>query len=136
MSKENVEVVRRLVEIWNEAGWQGVADRGLLHPDIEYHDDRKWPEARSVVGAAALVDRFVEVMEVLGKDARVEVEKLLDAGDDSVVMIFRFTGEARSSGIRHDYRWGFHFRVRDQQIIYIQGYLEPERALEAAGLRD
>ena len=135
MSRENVDVIRRMVEVWNEAGWEGVADRGLLHPDVEYYDDPRWPEARSVVGPAALVDRFVEVMDVLGKDARAEVEELLDAGGDSVVMIFRFTGEARSSGIRHDYRWGFVFRVNDRRITYIQGYLEPERALEAAGLR-
>ena len=135
MSKENVDVIRRMAEVWNEAGWEGVADRGLLHPHVEYYDDPRWPEARSVVGPAALVDRFVEVMDVLGKDARAEVEELLDAGGDSVVMIFRFTGEARSSGIRHEYRWGFVFRVRDRRITYIQGYLEPERALEAAGLR-
>jgi ketosteroid isomerase-like protein len=134
MSQENVEIVRRMVEIWNEAGWEGVADQGLLHPEVEYHDDRRWPEARSAVGQRALADRFVEVLEILGRDARAEVEEILDADGDSVVMIFRFTGEARSSGIRHDYRWGFHCRVKDRQIAYVQAYLEPERALEAAGI--
>jgi ketosteroid isomerase-like protein len=136
MSQENVEVVRRMAEVWNEAGWEGVADEGLLHPNVEYHDDRRWPEARSAVGASALAERFVEILDVLGKDARAEVEELLDAGGDSVVMIFRFTGEARSSGLRHDYRWGFLCRVKELQIIYIQAYLEPERALEAAGLSE
>jgi len=134
MSKENVDTVRRMVELWNEAGWKGVASEGLLHPDVEYHDDERWPEARSAVGPAALVNRFVEVMDVLGKDARAELEKLYDAGGDSVVMIFRFTGEARASGIQHDYRWGFLCRVVERRITYIQAYLEPERALEAAGL--
>ena len=134
MARENVETVRRMVELWNEAGWEGVANAGLLHPDVEYHDDERWPEARSAVGPPAIVDRFVEVLDVLGKDARAELEELLDAGGDSVVMLFRFTGEGRASGIHHDYRWGFLCRVRERKITYIQAYLEPERALEAAGL--
>ena len=134
MSEENVEVVRRMAEVWNEAGWEGVVDKGLLDPEVEYRDDEKWPEARATVGTAALVERFDEVMEVLGKDAEVEVEELLDAGGDHVVMVFRFRGEARASGIRHDYRWGFVCRVREGQIDYMQAYLEPERAIEAAGL--
>ena len=133
-SKENVETVRRMVDVWNDQGWAGVSDQGLLHPEVEYHDDERWPEARSTVGPSALVDRFVEVMDVLGRDARAELEELHDAGGDSVVMLFRFTGEARASGLPHDYRWGFLCRVRERQITYIQAYLEPERALEAAGL--
>jgi ketosteroid isomerase-like protein len=134
MSGENVEIVRRMVEAWNEAGWEGVADRGLLHPDVVYRDDERWPEARSAVGAAALVERFVEVMDVLGKDATVEVEKLFEAGTNWVVMVFRFTGEARASGIHHDHRWGFVCRVRERQIDYVQAYLDPDEAVEAAGL--
>ena len=129
-----MEIVRRMVEAWNEAGWEGVADHGLLRPDVEYHDDEKWPEARSAIGASALVERFVEVMDVLGKDATVEVEELLDAGADRVVMVFRFTGEGRASGIQHDHRWGFVCRVKERQIDYVQAYLDPNEALEAAGL--
>jgi ketosteroid isomerase-like protein len=133
MSQENVEVVRAMAETWNEAGWGGVADRGLLHPDVEYNDDPKWPEARSAVGPAAIVERFTEVMEILGKDAKVEVEELVDAGEGLVVMVFRFTGEARASGLQHDYRWGFVCRVENRQIAYLQAYLDPEQALAVAG---
>ena len=52
-----------MAEAWNEAGWEGVADQGLLDPQVEYHDDRKWPEARSALGPSALVRRFREVMD-------------------------------------------------------------------------
>jgi len=70
----------------------------------------------------------------MSQEAEVDVEELLDPGGDRVVVIFRFRGEARASGIRHDYRWGYVCRVREGQIDYIQAYLEPESALEAAGL--
>jgi ketosteroid isomerase-like protein len=136
MSRENVELVRKMVEVWNESGWKGVIEQGLMDPGIEYHDDRRWPEARSAFGTAAFLERFDEVLEVLGDDARSEVEQVVDAGGDRVVLIFRFTGRARSSGIRHDYRWGFLCHVREGRIVRIQAYLEPGNALEAAGLSE
>ena len=99
MSQENVEVVRQLGEVWNESGFQGVVDQGLLHPDIEYHDDRRWPEARSAFGIAAFLERFDEFLEVFGEDARTTTEQVLDAGGDRVALIFRLTGRGRASGI-------------------------------------
>src|SRR5438046_10765251 len=116
MSQENVEIVRRVTQVWNQGGWEAVIEEGLLVPDIEYDDDKKWPEARSAFGTSALIERFAEVMEVLGKDAEVEVEELFDCGDGRVVMIFRFRGVARASGIRHEYRWGYVCRVRDGRL--------------------
>ena len=136
MSQENLEVVRMMAEAFNQGGWERAIDDELLDPRIEYHDDRRWPEARSTFGASALVERFAEVLEVLGKNAHVEVEELFDCEDDWVLMTFRFSGEARASGIRHDYRWGFLCRVCDGQVDYIQAYLDPEEALQAAGLRE
>src|SRR6188508_1406577 len=122
MSEENVEIVRKMTDVWNETGWQGVADYGLLHPQVEYHDDKRWPEARSTSGVTELVERFEEILEVLGREAQVELEEVLDPGGDQVVSIFRFSGEARASGIQHDYRWGYVFRIRNGQIDYMQAY--------------
>jgi ketosteroid isomerase-like protein len=136
MSQENVEVVRRVAEVWNQSGWKGCDEEGLLDPDIEYHDDKRWPEARSAHGVAALVGRFEELLEVLGQDAKSEVERLFDAGVDQVVLIFHFQGEARASGIHYDHRWGLLCRVREGRLAFIQAYLEPEAALEAAGLSE
>ena len=136
MSAENVEIARKAADLWNEAGWQGVADHGLLHPQVEYHDDKRWPEARSTLGTAELIERFDEVLEVLGKEGQLELEDVLDPGGDHIVLIFRFRGKARTSGIDVDYRWGYSLRIRNGQIDYIRAYLEPERALEDAGLSE
>ena len=136
MSQEDVEIVRRVTELWTQGGWEAVIEEGLLHPDVEYHDDKNWPEARSAFGASALVERFAEVMEVMGKDAELEVEDLVDCGEGRVVMIFQFRGEARASGIHHEYRWGYDCRVRDGQVDYMHAYLDPNEALEAVGLSE
>ena len=76
MSQENVAIVRRTAELWTRGGWRGTIDEGLLHPQIEYHDEKRWPEARSACETSALVERFVEIMELLGRDAQLEVEEL------------------------------------------------------------
>jgi hypothetical protein len=104
-----VEIVRLATDAWNRGGWKAVTDAGLLDDEVEYHDDPRWPEARSTVGPAALAERFEEVLEVLGADAKAELEEVFDAGEQ-VVLIFRFRGQARASGIPHDYRWGYRYR--------------------------
>jgi ketosteroid isomerase-like protein len=136
MSQENVEIVRRLGEVWNESGFAGLIEAGLVHPEVEYHDDARWPEARSTFGTSAFLERFSDFMDVFGGEARVETEQVLDGDGDRVVSIFRLTGRGRASGLPHEHRWGYLCRVRDGQIYFMQAFLEPEQALEAAGVRD
>src|SRR5262245_8058769 len=107
MPEEDVEVVRRMAQAFNQGRLKRAIDEGLIAPQIEYHDDKRWPGARSAVGTSALQERFVEVLEVLGEDGRAAVEELIDCDEGRVVMIFRFLGEGRASGIHHDYRWAF-----------------------------
>ena len=134
MPEENTEIVRELMDVWNQAGWPGVADKGLLDPEVDYRDDERWPEARSAHGIAELLERFDEILDVLGEESRAELERIVEAPDDQVVAIFRFTGEARASGLQHDYRWGWVFRIAGGRVDRIRAYLDPEEALRAAGV--
>jgi ketosteroid isomerase-like protein len=136
MSQENVEIVRRIGEVWNESAFEGLIEEDLLHPEIEYHDDKRWPEARSTSGTSAFLERFSDFMDVFGEEARLETEQVLDGDGDRVVSIFRLTGRGRASGLPHDHRWGYLCRVRDGQIYFMQAFLDPDEALEAAGLSE
>ena len=135
MSQENVEIVRRMTQVWNERGWQGVVDDGFLHPDIEYHDDPAWPEARSAYGTKALIERFDEVLEAIGQQGHATVERTVAHGAH-VVLVFLLTGEGNASQIPYTHRWGFLCRISDGQIDHIQAYLDAMQALEAVGLRE
>ena len=135
MSQENVELVGRMVQAWNERGWQGVVDDGLLDPDVEYHDDRSWPEARSTHGEKALAERFDEFMEAIGKRGHAEVKRTVAHGSH-VALVFRLSGVGTASDIPYAYSWGFLCRVKDNRIDYIQAYLNAEQALEAVGLSE
>jgi ketosteroid isomerase-like protein len=135
MSRENVELVRRMAEIWNLRRWRGVAGEGLLHPAVEYHDDPGWPESRSARGTDALIARFDEFEDAIAQDGRVEVERIEAAGD-YVALVFRLTGTGTASQAPYTYSWGFLCRVRDGQIDYIQAYLDAKQALESVGLSE
>jgi ketosteroid isomerase-like protein len=135
MSQENVEIVRRMTQVWNARGWQGVVDDGLLHPDIEYHDDPDWPEGRSASGTDALVERFDEVLEAIGHRGHAAVEQTVAHGAH-VALVFRLTGEGSASRIPYGYRWGFLCRIRDGQIDYIQAHLDATAALDAVELSE
>jgi hypothetical protein len=96
MTDGGVEVVRRMAEAFNRGGWQRVIDEGLLHPQVEYHDDRKWPEARSASGPSEIAERFDEVFDVLGKDwgrDREPVRLRQRSGADDVSLLRRSARE-------------------------------------------
>jgi ketosteroid isomerase-like protein len=135
MSRENVELVRRMAQAWNERGWQGVVDDGLLDPDVEYHDDQDWPEARSTHGEQALVERFDEIMEAIGKRGHAEVKRTVAHGSH-VALVFQLSGEGTTSDVPYAHSWGFLCRVKGDRIDYIQAYLSAEEALEAASLSE
>ena len=49
MSQENVERIRGTYEVFNRFGWESEEARRLgtelLHPDVEWHDQRELPGA-------------------------------------------------------------------------------------------
>ena len=134
MSRENVEVVCRATEAWNERGWAAVIEEGLLHPEVEYHDDENWPGSTSAYGREALLERFDEVMDLVALEGHSEVQDTADSGD-YVGIVICLRGEGAASGIPYEYKWGYLCRVRDGQIDYIQAYLDADKALEEVAQR-
>ena len=134
MSRENVEIVCRATEIWNERGWAGVIEEGLLHPELEYHDDENWPGARSAHGRKALVERFDEVIDLVALNGHIEVQEAVDGGD-YVGIVLCLRGEGAASHIPYEYKWGYLCRVRERQIDYIEAFLDADQALEAVRQR-
>ena len=134
MSRENVEVVRRLTQTWNERGWAGVIDEGYIHPDVEYHDDPNWPDATSLYGRTALLEHFDGVMDLVALNGHAVIEETADGGD-YVGVVLCLRGEGAGSHIPYEYKWGYLCRVRDGQIDYVQAHLDADEALRAVKQR-
>jgi ketosteroid isomerase-like protein len=132
MSRENVEIVRRYVEAFNQGGPEAVRD--LCDPDVEYCEDPKFPEARVYRGVDAVMRQFHEFGAAF-EDYRFELEDLLLAGE-KVVVIVQEHAVGQASGAKIDRRTGWIGTLRAGKILRLEIFLEPEDALEAAGLRD
>jgi ketosteroid isomerase-like protein len=131
MSQENIEIVRRANALTN-AGDLDAAFR-LLHPGIEWVIAKEHPDARSLVGHAALAEYQREWQEAM-PDVRFELDRALDAGG-RVVGVGTVRGAGVGSGADVEVPIAFLFTLRDGLITRVEEYLNPAEALEAVGLR-
>jgi ketosteroid isomerase-like protein len=90
MSRENVEVVCRAYEFVARGDMEQLAAfaREHLHPDYEYQSDLAGETFRGLAGALAFVTDVRETFE----DYTTEIEELVDAGDQ-VLVVSRQSGE-------------------------------------------
>src|SRR6266566_2562727 len=105
MSQGNVEIVRR----W---AWAFEHDTDtfveLAHPEIE------WAPF---------------------EENHLEIEEILDAGDDLLV-ILHLEGRGRGSGAEVDVRLYLHMKVRDGRVVYVFEHEDRAEALKAVGLEE
>ena len=131
MSQENVEVVRAM---W-DAFLRGDAERALaaFHPDVVW-DGRNLPDGRVARGVGEVIDH-VSGWAAVWEEWTVDVERVVDADDDQVLLIMRERGHGRS-GMPMDEHHAEIYTVRDGKIVHRIGYSDTAEALEAVGLRE
>jgi ketosteroid isomerase-like protein len=65
----------------------------------------------------------------------VEVEEYISAGE-FVVVLCRYTGRGKASGVDVDVRGAHVWKMRDGKAVRLEVFSSREKALEAAGLRE
>jgi uncharacterized protein len=133
MSQQNVEVVRRAVSALAAGDWQAVFE--TWDPQIEWHFEREAVISgvrRGRDGVRAALSSFMTEWE----NFAVEIEDLIAADDERVVMLVHLTGRGRGSGVPLDFREANIFTIRGGRIVNVKEYFDRGQALEAAGLRD
>jgi len=132
MSRQNVELVRRLNEVYNERGFEGDS-RDLFDPEFVWDMSRmEVPESVSYSGLPGLRN-FLDTWNDGFAAEHVEVEEITDAGDQVVVAIHH-TGRGRASGIEVDQRYAMIWTVRAGRAVRMDMYPTREQALQAAEL--
>jgi ketosteroid isomerase-like protein len=129
MSQENVEIVRASLD----AAFSGEADVALSYysPDVVFHPLVAGP----YYGRDGVAEQMQTWMDEFN-DYWFEVERLIDAGVDDVVLLWRQGGEGKASGVRVENEGATIFTVKDGQIAVGRVYAERAEALEAAGLEE
>jgi ketosteroid isomerase-like protein len=135
MSEENVEVVRRGMELWlggDFEGWRTTIDPDVgwdisMHPlpDVPNHGR----------GRDALVTDMLAVYMSGWTDYSVELKEMVDAGDH-VVLVLQETAKMGDSGVPLDRDLVHVWTVRDGRATFLRVFRTKAEALEAVGLSE
>jgi ketosteroid isomerase-like protein len=139
MSEENVDLVRRLLDMFARRDHEGVFD--FYDRDIEW-DATSGPAGtggdlggvyRGHEGVRTYWRRWLEAWQ----DIQFEVQDVLDGGDEVVALIRNQRQWGRHSGIATEMPpYGLVFTIRDGKVVRWRSYPDQRSALEAAGLRE
>lgn len=127
---ERVEVVRNIWEAFNRRDVDAIV--ALTDPDIEIEVLPDLPDAQAFRGHGG-VRRGIELNWEPWESIRVEVERLIEFGDE-VVSLIRNHARGRESGVEVVQPRGVVFAFRDGKIARVRFFADQAAALEAAGL--
>src|SRR5690348_854252 len=138
MSQENVELAQAALAAFIEV------DEGLAEPerleefftqDVITTFSGFMGMERTLRGADEFLKWRATWMEPYD-DWSYEVEKILDAGSNQVVVTLRQRGKPRGSGSRIEMHYGLVYTVEEGLIRQVQFHETAGKALEAVGLRE
>jgi ketosteroid isomerase-like protein len=133
MSQENVEVVQRGVASLREGRIEEWFD--LLDPEFEWDLTRTNPDGqvyRGYAGAREVMEGWLGTWD----EYDVDIEDVLEAEDDRVVMVLRERGRMKASSAWAEQVRGTVFTLRRGKVVHAVEYQDRSSALEAAGLRE
>jgi ketosteroid isomerase-like protein len=129
VSQENVEIVQRYLNHWNETGEFLWAE---IDPDAVFVIDPGSFVAGTYRGHEGLRD-LLRLTDEVFDEFRYEVDEIADAGD-SVVVLGRICGRGVQSGATGTQHGALVFHMRDGLVVAYRSYFDRKEALSAVGL--
>jgi ketosteroid isomerase-like protein len=132
MSEENVEICRRVHDAF---GTRRDTEAGLkyIDPRVELRSAIVGGAEGNTYNGHDGVRRWMAESDATWADLRLEPEQFRDLGD-RVLMIGRLYARGRESGIEVETPIAWLSTLRDGKIVRSEGFLDPQKALKAAGL--
>jgi ketosteroid isomerase-like protein len=131
MSRQNVEVVRKGFDAYQQGDWEGVVRDA--DPDIEVVQPPDFPDARSYHGHSGLVE-VLRWWPSQWERFHVELTEVLDANDDHVVWVTRQRGRGKGGGVEVVGEVAFVSTFRDGKTIRIEMFQTRQEALATVGV--
>jgi ketosteroid isomerase-like protein len=134
MSQENVKLVQDAFEAWLEGDQEKTAQ--LVDPEVEFRGTVGGLQEGEVAHGQSEIDETFEAQDLEAwEERRLEPEEFLDAGDEVVVLLHEYR-RGRGSGVELETKTAVVFAVSGGRVVRIQGYMDRDAALKAAGLSD
>jgi ketosteroid isomerase-like protein len=136
MSREKVELAARFYEpATSKEEMLAAMPRTMefCHPEVEWTDDPTRADGRTYRGREGVreaLERWLESFD----DYRFEVQRIVDCGDDDVLVVGLEVGRGAVSGaevrsVNHEL-----LTIREGMIVRFREFYDESDALEAAGL--
>jgi ketosteroid isomerase-like protein len=132
MSEENVAIVLRSVDAFNEGGLEATAE--FAHPEIEFQEPPTQPAPRTARGQEAVLETFASFDEAW-EEHRSEVKDVQALTEDEVLLssVEHFRGR---DGMEISAPCWTIYTFRDGKIVKLRPFWDRAQALEAAGLSE
>jgi ketosteroid isomerase-like protein len=127
VSERNLAVVRQIYDAWD----RNASARDFIAEDVEYVNPSYAVERGTRVGRKS----FAVVRDTY-EDFKIRVERFIDAGDEDVVVLARYTASGRGSGVPLEGEHGYVWTLRDGQAVRFRWFSSHAEALAAAGLSE
>jgi ketosteroid isomerase-like protein len=132
MSQENVEIVHRLVEAWNERNVDALL--GFFDPGCEVLFPPEVPEPGPFRGHAEL-RQWAEGFMAAWQSHHAEVVET-HVARDTVVASLLLAGRGGGSGLEMEETDAHWFTIRNGRVVRWQSFVDHSEALEAAGFSE
>jgi ketosteroid isomerase-like protein len=129
MSQENVEIVRRLIQAFNERDDQTVAS--LLDDEAEFES----LTLQTYKGKAGLLE-YRRNLDEAWSEWRLEADRFLPAGPERVVHLHRVVGRGRGSDLAVSEDIAIIWTLRGGRVVRGKAFRDQEDALKAVGLAE
>ena len=133
MSQENVEIVRDGFAALARGDFDSF--RAFLDEGVEWVNPPYAVEPGTRRGTGEFRDALDRMRASFG-DVRVEVDEVMEAGDNAVVVSGSWTGEGTGSGVPMETTFSSLLTMRDGKIVRYQWFRGKAEALAAAGLSE
>jgi ketosteroid isomerase-like protein len=131
MSREAVELAKRSVEAFARRDPDALA--AVFHPEAEFHSAFGAMEGNVYRGPSD-IRRYLEDIDSIFDDWRLEDVRYLPASDGRVVMPYRIVGTGRGSGFPVEAQIAIVWQARDGLLWRGDVYLDQAEALGSVGL--
>ena len=134
MSQENVKIVREAFEAFLGGDQEKTAQ--LVDPEVEFRGTVGGLQEGQIAHGLSQIDHEFEDVDLEAwEERRLEAEEFIDAGDDVVVLLHEYR-RGRGSGVELEAKTAVVVAVSGGRVVRIQGYMDRDAALEAAGLSE
>jgi ketosteroid isomerase-like protein len=127
MPQANIEIVRRLIDAWNQRDLQAALED--MHPECEVRGVEVRKTLRGHDGLAAGFRDWFEAFE----EFTIEPEDFIEHGGDRVLVPMRQRARGKGSGLEVEQRFYQLFTLRDGMVFRFEEYTEEADAWKALG---